>query len=77
MKLNFLNYLMCYCRLTEHIECKELSRDSEQWWGWGSTIQKCCHRSPLILYVPIVSKINFLLTITIDCQEQSLQELIK
>ena len=36
----------------------------------------CSHRS-LTLYVPIVSKINFLLMITIDCQEQSLRELIK
>ena len=33
--------------------------------------------SVLTLYAPIVSKINFLLTISIDCQEQSLRELIK
>ena len=29
----------------------------------------------LTLYAPIVSKINFLLTISIDCQEQSLRDL--
>ena len=33
--------------------------------------------SVLTLYAPIVSKINFLPTISIDCQKQSLRELIK
>ena len=31
----------------------------------------------LTLYAPIVFKINFLLKISIDCQEHSLRELIK
>ena len=45
----------------------------------GSTynVKKICRILILTLQVPIVTNINFLLTKSIDCQEQSLRELIK